>query len=70
MLKTLRLSKGLTQADVSRLTGINIITYRAYEQGKRRISSYETVTSLATVLDVPPDTIASASTKKKEAKKK
>lgn len=53
MLKELRTNKGLSQRDLSNLTGISIRTLQAYEQEARNVNeaSLDTLTKLALALN-------------------
>ena len=53
MIKEFRKLKGLSQRDLSNLTGINIRTLQAYEQGARNLNkaNFDTLLTLSKALD-------------------
>ena len=57
-LRTLRLARFFSQAELARRSGVHAITITRLETG-RTAPSTRTVRALATALDVPPDQLAS-----------
>ena len=57
MLKDMRLQRGLSQAQLSIISGVNLRTLQQYEQGTRKVdgASLNTLLSFCTVLqcDIP-----------------
>ena len=58
-LKLLRMSKGLSQSQLSSLSGIPVRTIQMYEQGERKIAkaSFDTVSAISQALGVTPEEI-------------
>jgi transcriptional regulator with XRE-family HTH domain len=55
-LQEIRLSKGLSQSQLAKASGINVRILQYYEQGARDLfeASYSRVVALANALDVSP----------------
>lgn len=52
-IKDKRREKGLTQVELSQISGVSQATISAIESGTRKYTSYETLKRLATALDLP-----------------
>jgi len=51
-LRAIRISKNITQADLARLSGVEVATIRAYEYGLVKRPGYDMVARLAKALGV------------------